>query len=97
MFKLTKAGTLYIVTSIIFVIFQIFINQNKTLNFDNLINCQVKIKHNNKIRRSGKVTKSKMNQVYQHISMSIVVFDLVIINMLQTHLVDSISRTRIFI
>lgn len=29
MFKLTKAGTLYILTSIIFVIFQIFINQNK--------------------------------------------------------------------
>ena len=28
MLKITKAGTLYIVTSIIFVIFQIFINQN---------------------------------------------------------------------
>ena len=29
MFKLTKAGILYIFTSIIFVIFQIFISQNK--------------------------------------------------------------------
>ena len=28
MFKLTKAGMLYILTSIIFIIFQIFFNQN---------------------------------------------------------------------
>lgn len=35
MFKLTKTGTLYILTSIIFVIFQIFIYQNKILVNEN--------------------------------------------------------------